>query len=87
MHSQTLGGESLPQAIAQVPVQLDNVQAPDAVEQRDSEHSQSGPDFDDVFARLRVDCTDDTGHNAAIDEEVLAESLPRNVPGRHHAQN
>src|SRR2546427_8643611 len=84
VHREAVDGVALTQALAQVPVELDDVEVPDSLEQRGRQGSESRADFDDALAPARIDCTDDSLDDSPVDEKVLTESFSRDMPaGRH----
>jgi hypothetical protein len=84
VHRQAIDGVALTQALAQIPVEFDDVKVPDALEQRGRQRPEAGADFDDVLAPVRIDCGNDALDDPRVDEKVLTESLSRDMPtGRH----
>src|SRR5690606_20535694 len=65
----------------QVAVDFHDMQVIQPFQQRFGQCAEAGADFDDRVAALRADGFDDAGDDAVVDQEVLAESLARNVPG------
>jgi hypothetical protein len=75
---------TLSQTSAQVAVDLDDVQVLEAREQGDGERSEARPDFDDMIIPPGIDRVDYALDDGRVDEKVLAEPFPRNVPARRH---
>src|SRR6185295_19722494 len=65
------------QARREVAVDLDDGQRAGALEQRRRERAAPGTDLDERIARTRIDLEDDPLDDRRVDEEVLAEALPR----------
>jgi len=84
MDLQALGGIAFAQALAQVTVELDDVQLLNAFKKWDGQRPEPGTDFCDVLSALRIDCSDDALDNPPINEKVLTQPLSRDVPGRRH---
>jgi hypothetical protein len=60
------------------------VKVPDALEQRSSQRSQPGADFDDMIFVPWIDGGNDARDRLPIDEKVLTESFSRDMPTRRH---
>ena len=67
------------QAQRQVAVQLNDRQAPQALDQRLRERGQAGADFHHRLARLRCNGLHDGIDDGAIGQKMLAETLARQV--------
>src|SRR5216117_647415 len=84
VHRQAVHGVTLAQAPAQVPVELHDVEVLDPLEQRGRQRTESGADFNEVLAPVRIDCGDDVLDGPPVDEKMLTESFSRDMPtGRH----
>ena len=84
VHGQAIDGVALTQALAQVPIELDDVKVLNALEQRGRQGPEPGAYFDDVLVPVRIDCGDDTLDNSPVDEKVLTKSFSWDMPaGRH----
>src|SRR6266571_3245892 len=84
VHRQAVDGVTLAQAPAQVPVELHDVEVLDPLEQRGRQRTESGADFNEVLAPVRIDCGDDVLDDPPVDEKMLTESFSRDMPtGRH----
>ena len=67
------------QGAREVSVNFDNVELCTALKQRAGQCSLPGADFDDQFAGLRIDCSDDAIDNTLIMEKILPKSFARVV--------
>ena len=67
------------QAGDQVAVDFDDMQMIEASQQRLGDRPQSGADFDNGIAALRVDGRNDGIDDAAIYQEILTEALAGDV--------
>jgi hypothetical protein len=76
---------TLPEAFAQVPVDLDHVQVIEPREQGDGQGSESGSDLDDMIVAAGIDRPHDSLDDLRVDEEMLAEPLPRDVTASRHS--
>ena len=85
MHGQPSPGMTLPESLAQIPVDLDHVQVIEPREQREGQRSEAGSDLDDVIVWPGIDGREDSLDDFRIDEKVLAEPLPRDVTASRHS--
>ena len=73
----------LAQAAGQIAVEFDHTQAAQALHQRLRQRGQAGPDLHHRVSRAGGDCLHDRLDDALVAQEVLAETLARDV--RLHA--
>jgi hypothetical protein len=76
---------TLPESLAQVPVDLDHVQVIEPREQGEGQRSETGSDLDDAVVAARIDGFDDLLDDLRIDEKMLAEPFPREVTASRHS--
>jgi len=76
---------TLPESLAQIPVDLDHVQVIEPSEQREGQRSEAGSDLDDVIVCAEADGCYDSLDDFRIDEKMLPESLPRGVTASRHS--
>src|SRR5262249_13292577 len=85
VHAQPLPGMTLPESLAQIPVDLDHVQVIEPSEQREGQRSEAGSDLDDVIVCAEADGCYDSLDVSRIDEKMLADPLPRGVTASRHS--
>ena len=78
---------STPEPRDQVAVDLDRLEALDAIEQHGGQRAETGADLDETLARLRRDRIDDRGQDRRVGQEVLAEALARRVLHRSSSRS
>ena len=76
---------SLPETLAQIAVDLHDVQVMEPLEQRSGQRPEAGPDLDDVIIASGIDGPDDPLDDLRIDEKMLAEPLPRDMAACRHS--
>jgi hypothetical protein len=72
-------GELLLQALDYIPVDFHHVQMIERLQQRSGQGAQSWSNLYHEVAALGTDRGNDCGYGRRVDEEVLAETLARNV--------
>jgi hypothetical protein len=79
VYCQLVPGELLLQALDYITVDFHHVQMIERPQQRSGQGAQSWSNLHHEVAALRMDRGNDSGYGSPIDEEVLAETLARNV--------